>query len=230
VLLDVENQDKGNVKGDKIYKDDDLAAYHALPVTQPHKVVDMIVQEAGKRGHILAVTLAPPTIWGKGEGMFNVNSIQVPYYIKGCLDAGEGLVLGQGLNTWSLIHIKDLGAGYLTILQAVLDGNIPSNPLDRYYFCEYEEYEQRQVAEEVTRLLYEKGKVKDPKPKSLVWKEIAPKITGDKHNHIGMTGGNSRSRAVLVRKLGWSPKMGGNKEFVDSIKGDVDYVLGKHSS
>jgi len=226
VLLDVENQDKGNVKGDKIYRDDDLAAYHSLPATQPHKNVDEIVFEAGKRGDIVAVIVAPPTIWGTGEGLFNVHSIQVPYYIQGCIDVGEGLVLGMGLNTWSLIHVKDMAAGYLTILKAVLDGNIPSNPLDRYYFCENEEYEQRQVAEEVTRLLYEQGKVKDPKPKSLVWKDIAP---GDSGNPIGMTGGNSRSRAVLLRKLGWSPKKGGNREFIESIKGEVDHILGKHS-
>lgn len=227
--MDVENQDKGNVKGDKIYSDDDLAAYHALPVTQPHKNVDDIVLEAGKRGKIIAVIVAPPTIWGIAEGVFNVHSIQVPYYVKGCIDTGEGLVLGRGLNTWSLIHVKDLVTGFLTILQAVLDGKIPSNPLDRYYFCENEEYEQGQVASEVTRLLYEQGKVKDPKPRSLVWKEVASKVAGDTYNPIGMTGGNSRSRAVLMRKLGWSPKRGGNKEFIESIKGEVDYIVGKHS-
>ena len=229
MLLDIENQDMGNVKGDKIYRDDDLAAYHALPATQPHKNVDEIVLEAGKRGNIIAVIVAPPTIWGTGEGVFNVHSIQVPYYIQGCIDSGECLVLGKGLNTWSLIHVKDLAAGYLTILQAVLDGNIPSNPLDRYYFCENEEYEQRQVADEVTRLLYERGKVKNPKPKSLVWKDIEPEIAGNSNNMIGMTGGNSRSRAVLLRKLGWSPRKGGSKEFIESIKDDVDYILGRHS-
>jgi nucleoside-diphosphate-sugar epimerase len=230
VLLDMQNQDKGNVKGDKIYSDDNLAAYHALPSTQPHKDVDEIVQEAGKRGNIDAIIVAPPTIWGIGEGVFNIHSIQVPYYIKGSVDAGETAVLGQGLNTWSIIHVHDLGAAYIAILEAALAGNIPSNPSDRYYFCEDGEYEQRQVAAEVTRLLYERGKVKNPKPKSLVWKDIAAKIAGDKHNPIGMTGGNSRSRAVLVRKLGWWPKRGGNKEFIESIKGDVDYVLGKHVS
>lgn len=230
VLLDVENQDKGNVKGKEIYSDDNLAAYHALPSTQPHKDVDELVQEVGKRGNIDAIIIAPPTIWGIGEGVFNIHSIQVPYYVQGAVEAGETAVLGQGLNTWSIIHIHDLGAAYIAILEAALAGNIPSNPSDRYYFCEDGEYEQRQVAAEITRLLYEKGKIKNAEPTTLVWKDIEAKVAGSKYSRIGMTGGNSRSRAVLVRKLGWSPKRGSNKEFIESIKGEVDYILGKQTS
>jgi nucleoside-diphosphate-sugar epimerase len=218
------------VKGDKIYSDDNLAAYHALPSTQPHKDVDELVQEVGKRGNIDAIIIAPPTIWGIGEGVFNIHSIQVPYYVQGAVEAGETAVLGQGLNTWSIIHIHDLGAAYIAILEAALAGNIPSNPSDRYYFCEDGEYEQRQVAAEITRLLYEKGKIKNAEPTKLVWKDIEAKVAGSKFNRIGMTGGNSRSRAVLVRKLGWSPKRGSNKEFIESIKGEVDYILGKQTS
>ena len=40
-------------------------------------------------------------------------------------------------------------------------------------------------------------------------------------------GTNSRSRAVLLRKLGWEATRGGTKEFLESIKDEVDYILQK---
>ena len=44
-------------------------------------------------------------------------------------------------------------------------------------------------------------------------------------NVVNLTGGNSRSRAVLLRRLGWEAERGGNKEFDESIKDEVEYVL-----
>src|SRR5438477_3154664 len=62
-----------------------------------------------------AIIVAPPTIWGTGQGQFNTHSIQVPLYIKAVLQIGEGIVLEDGINTWSIIHVADLSRGYLTI-------------------------------------------------------------------------------------------------------------------
>lgn len=214
----------GKVKTKEIFRDDDLSSYHKLPHDNPHKNVDDIVLEAGRRGKIDEVIVAPPTIWGLGQGEFNQHSIQVPLYIKACLQAGQGLLLNEGVNTWSIIHVADLAQGYLTILQAAIDGKIPSRSDDRYFFCEKDEYEQRQVAETVTKLLYEKGKVDDPRPRQIKSEEVSKYGEGRK-NIINLTGSNSRSRAVLLRKLGWEAKQGGNKEFLESIKDEVDYAL-----
>ena len=197
-----------------------------MPPTQFHKDVDDIVLEAGRRGKIDAVVIAPPTIWGTGQGVFNTHSIQVPGLVKGCIEAKSGLLLEDGVNTWSIIHVADLGAGYLTILKAALDGKLPTDPNGRYFFAENGEYEQRQVAETVTKLLYERGKVESPTPKSLTIEEVQQKGRGMR-NAVHMTAWNSRSRAVLLRRLGWEAKMGGNKEFLESIKDDVDFVIQK---
>lgn len=181
---------------------------------------------AGRRGKIDAIIIAPPTICGTSDGEFNTHSIQVPLAIKAFIEAKSGLLLEDGINTWSIIHVADLSSGYLTILDAALHGKLPSDPEGRYFFCENGEYEQRQVAEVITKLLYEKGKVEGPEPRRVTIEEVA-QYGGGRINVAQMTGGNSRCRAVLLRKLGWEAKRGGNKEFLESIKDDVDYILQK---
>jgi nucleoside-diphosphate-sugar epimerase len=223
VLIDV-NEEKGKVKSEKIYSDGDLSTYHALPSTNVHKDVDDIVLDAGRRGKIDAVIVAPPTIWGTAQGEFNQHSIQVPLYIRACLQFGHGVILEDGINTWSLIHVADLSQGYLTILDAAVNGKLPSDPDGRYFFAEKGEYEQREVADTVTKLLYEKGKVSAATPKRITAADVSNYGQG-RRNVVNLTGGNSRSRAVLLRKLGWEAKRGGNKEFVESIKDEVEYVL-----
>ena len=217
----------GNVKSETIYSDGDLSTYHALPPTRVHKDVDDIVLEAGRRGKIDAIVVAPPTIWGTGQGVFNTHSIQVPMLIKGCHELGQGVVLEAGVNTWNIIHVADLSEAYLTILDAALNGKLPSDPNGRYFFVENGEYEQRQVAEAVTKELYAKGKAKSPTPAKFTASDFD---STDKHTRfMRFTATNSRSKAVLVRKLGWEAKRGGNKEFIESIPGEVDYVLQKSS-
>jgi len=225
VLIDKHEQ-KGKYKSNKIYSDGDLSTYHALPSTQLHKNVDDIVLDAGRRGKIDAIIICPPTIWGTGQGEFNTHSIQVPLLAKVCIEAKSGLLLEDGINTWSMIHVADLSAAYLKLLDAAIQGTLPTDPMGRYFFVENGEYEQRQVAQVVTKLLYEKGKVEKSEPKIFTAEEASQRDGGTK-NIVPMTGGNSRSRAVLIRKLGWEAKRGGNKEFLDSIKDDVDYIIQK---
>jgi nucleoside-diphosphate-sugar epimerase len=225
VLIDA-NEDKGKVKSDKIYSDGDLSTYHALPATNMHKNVDDIILAAGKTGKIDAVVVAPPSIWGKGEGEFNIISIQIPLLIKECIQAGHGMVFEQGINTWGIIHVADLSAAYLTILDAAVHGKLPADPNGRVFFVENGEYEQREATKAVCEALYAKGKIDSPEPR-LVTKETEKNYTGrlGKYGISRMTGSNSRSRAVLVRRLGWEAKRGGNKEFLESISVDVDQVL-----
>ena len=229
VLIDFK-EEPGKVKSDKVYSDGDLSTYHALPATNLHKNVDDIVLDAGRRGKIDAVVVSPPSIWGKGEGEFNTVSIQVPMLIKATIQAGHGFLLEKGINTWSMIHVADLSEAYLTILDAALHGKLPSDPNGRVFFVENGEYEQRQVTEVMCKELYKRGKIDSPDPRPITL-ETEGSYQGPR-GQLGiarMTGSNSRSRAVLVRKLGWEAKRGGNKEFLESIKVDIDHVL-KNSS
>lgn len=214
----------GKIKTEEVFSDGDLSTYHALPSTNIHKNVDDIVLAAGRRGKIDAAIIAPPTIWGLGKGEFNTHSIQVPLFVRACVEFGQGLILEDGVNTWSIIHVADLSQAYLTILDAALNGKLPTDPEGRYFFSEKGEYEQREVTDIVTKLLYEKGKVESPEPKKIT-AEDAKKFPPGRTNVVRMTGGNSRSRAVLLRKMGWEAKNGGNKEFLESIKDEVEYVL-----
>jgi nucleoside-diphosphate-sugar epimerase len=226
VLIDT-TEGPGSVKTENIFSDGELASYHALPATNIHKNVDDIVLESGRRRKIDAVIVCPPTIWGLGQGEFNRHSIQVPLYTQFVLKTGEGIVLESGVNTWSIINVADLSAAYLAILEAAVDGKLPSDPNERVFFVENEEYEQRDVAETVTRELYGKGKLSSPAVKSVTLEQTA-KYGAGRRNPMLFTGLNSRSRGVKLRALGWEPKKGGKKEFLESIKDDVDHVIAGH--
>jgi len=229
VLID-RSEEPGKVKTDKVYSDGDLSTYHALPATNIHKNVDDIVLDAGRRGKIDAVVVCPPTIWGKGEGEFNTVSIQVPMLVKATMKAGHGFLLEKGINTWSIIHVADLSDAYLTILDAALHSKLPSDPNGRVFFVENGEYEQRQVTEAVCKELHKKGKIDSPDPKPITL-ETEGSYQGPR-GQMGvarMTGSNSRSRAVLLRKLGWEAKRGGSKEFLESVKVDIAHVLNSSS-
>jgi hypothetical protein len=65
----------GRVRTDKTFDDNDLHAYHALPDDAIHKNVDNVVLEAGRRGNILAIVVAPPVVWGTGKRVFNQHSM-----------------------------------------------------------------------------------------------------------------------------------------------------------
>jgi len=220
VLIDL-NEDPGKVKSNKIHSDGDLSTYHALPATNMHKNVDNIILEAGRKGKIDAIVVAPPTIWGKAEGEFNTVSIQVPMLIKATIQAGHGFILESGRNTWNIIHVADLSDAFLTILDAALHGKLPSDPNGRVFFVENGEYEQQEVTSVVCNELYKRGKIDSPTPQP-----ITLETAGVSSRIVRMTGSNSRCRAVLVRKLGWEAKRGGNKEFLESIKvHDINHVL-----
>jgi nucleoside-diphosphate-sugar epimerase len=212
----------GRYANPHIYSDDDLSAYHTLPSTAWHKVVDDVVFEAADRGVIDVIIICPPLIWGTGKGVFNQRSSQILGMTKCFLAAGKAYTVGKGANVWVKVHITDISQLYLTVLEAALAGNIPSNPRDRYYFAEADEFVVADVAKVVMEELVKKGALPTGEVVS-----IQGGMENEDVKRISITGlaANSRSKAVKARKLGWKPKHVGNEEFYEDARELVDYAL-----
>jgi nucleoside-diphosphate-sugar epimerase len=212
----------GRFANPHIYADDDLSAYHALPPTAWHKGVDDIVFEAGDRGMIDAIIICPPLIWGTGQGVFNQRSLQILGMIKAFLAAGKAYTVGSGANVWTKVHITDISRVFLTVLKAALAGNIPSNPRDRYYFGEADDFVIADVTKVVAEELVKKGALPTAEVVS-----VQGGLENEEVKGILITGlaSNARSKAVKARKLGWKPNHVGNEEFFDDARELVDYAL-----
>lgn len=90
--------------------------------------------------------------------------------------------------------------------------------MDGYYFCEDGEHTWGDFDKKIAEILYAKGTIKSPDLEEMT-AEDATKI----HPWAPILwGGNARSRAERLRKLGWMPKMGNVDE---SLAEMVDYEL-----
>ena len=107
----------------------------------------------------------------------------------------------------SNIHVLDLARAYMTLLHH-LESSTPKATLENpYYFCECtgdNEPSWYGVAAHIGESLHKEGKTQNPKPRELhgdeMFGELFSGFTG------AVLGLNSRSRAVRLRELGWSPR------------------------
>ncbi|KAF9575540.1 hypothetical protein BGW38_008211, partial [Lunasporangiospora selenospora] len=161
VLLD---RAKGQFKSEEIYRDDDEAKLKAIPHDQPHRNVDIEILSQDLVGKVDTYIVAPPTIWGRGTGPVNKNSIQIPHQIQLSLKSKQALQAGKGLNVWSRIHVIDLGRFYVELLERSLEepqehgvvGTLPKN-VEGYYFAEDGEFTFGEVAQEIAAVFKELG-------------------------------------------------------------------------
>ncbi|KAI8817532.1 uncharacterized protein EV422DRAFT_216873 [Fimicolochytrium jonesii] len=199
---------QGHPANPNVYTDVDMSQINTLADDQPHRNVDLEILNAvrGKADTIRTAIVCPPLIYGLGTGAFNVHSQQVPAMIKAAQKKGHAVHAGKGDNLWNNVHVRDLAKAFTLILEKLVAGD-PNAPVNEngYYFVENGEHSFRALATDIALALEAHG-VGDGKAHPLKEaKEIAALLgegyPGGKH----MLAGNSRSRAVLVRKLGWQP-------------------------
>jgi hypothetical protein len=96
--------------GSKVYNDlQGVSDIHGILGNSPKRVVDHLVRGLpSSNPHARTAIVYGPLIYGKGRGPINQRSIQIPDLAQASLQAGRGLHVGRGLNTWSTIHIADL--------------------------------------------------------------------------------------------------------------------------
>ncbi|KAI8908722.1 hypothetical protein DFJ77DRAFT_421712, partial [Powellomyces hirtus] len=216
VLLD---KARGQTASDKIFHDSQLETYNTLPLDQPHRNVDVLVLEAGKRGKIDTVIVCPPLIYGRGTGPFNTISQQVPLMIRGALARGKAGYIGNGANIWSNVHVQDLAEFYVLLIESLWEGKAPVGA-EGYYFCENgTEHDFRTLAQKIAEELKKQGGIGDGKADSVPEDQVE-KVFGE--NAYMLLSGNSRSRADKARKLGWKPTQ---KGLYESVGEDVGRLL-----
>lgn len=101
------------VEEDRIFDDatDDIYGYEQerqKGQLYPQRTSELGVVDVGVETGVKVLVIMSPTIYGKGTGVFNKSSIQVPSYVKTTLANGQGVIVGEGKGIWDNVHVDDL--------------------------------------------------------------------------------------------------------------------------
>jgi nucleoside-diphosphate-sugar epimerase len=109
----------------KIWSDiDDLDEITSRPDGELHRNVDKIIQKAAsEHGEKLKTAImCPPDIYGPGRGPGRTQSSHIPAEWNEIQKIGHPFYAGDGTNTKSWVHMDDLMALYLNVVEAAAAG------------------------------------------------------------------------------------------------------------
>ena len=151
--------------------------------------IDKAVIAAAAQG-VHSMVICPPMVYGKGLGL-KTNSIQIPALYATARARGRAVMIGEGRNIWSNVHIEDLSDLYLLALEKAAPGS---------FF--YAENGVNSLAE-IAQAIRENAGISQP-VQSLSMDE-AIGLWGPEGAHTGF-GSNSWLSADKARQeLGWAP-------------------------
>jgi hypothetical protein len=179
---------------------DDLLA---LEETRISVGTDNAIRKFSSEQNIRSLTLAPPTIIGRGLGAGRTETHQRTTYDI-ILKNGAGFLGGEGTNTWSTISIEDLGRACVFLLEEARKGDESRVQFaqDGYYFIEAFELSLADRVKACTERLFREGKIPTP--------EVQLKSLEQIQSEFGAFAGylftsSSRIKADKLRALGWKP-------------------------
>lgn len=130
----------------------------------------------------------------------------LPWYVDAVKKRGRGFTLGEGTNVYSMIHVRDLAAAFILLVEEALNegGGKADWGEKGFYYVESGEVAFREVAPAIVKEMQKKGLVKGDEVDVLnaeEGKEVHP------YAEI-IWGVNMRVKGEKIRGLGWSAKEG----------------------
>lgn len=197
-----------------------------LPDHARHRDVDKIVLAAGENPAVKSAIVSPPTIYGKGRGVGNTRSIQIPAMARMALTRGKAPIIGPGLAEWDHVYVHDLADLYLKLVEAAVS---PTPELDthvwgvgeNYFLADAGIHSWGEAAQWVADAAQAKGYIKDAALEVSHRRTLLPLVTkltdtvksldAAHAMEIGglvamVFGQSSRGHGKRARKyLGWNP-------------------------
>ena len=102
----------------------DISSIQNLPDETVHRPVDKLLQDfANRHGDAVKISIVcPPEIYGAGTGVGKQTSYMVPMFAEECRKLGYAFYVEAGENVRSVVHIKDVAALYMLLVEDALDG------------------------------------------------------------------------------------------------------------
>ncbi|KAF1986696.1 NAD(P)-binding protein [Aulographum hederae CBS 113979] len=164
---------------------------------------DKAVRKASAEMNVRALTLAPPTIIGRGLGAGRIETHQRTMY-DFIMKNGAVFLGGEGTNAWSTLSIEDLGRACVFLLEEAMKGDETRVQFGEngYYFIEAFELSLADRTKACAERLYKEGKIATP--------EVQMKTVEEIKSEYGvfaayLFASSCRIKADKLRSLGWKP-------------------------
>ncbi|KAH6956349.1 hypothetical protein DER45DRAFT_630930 [Fusarium avenaceum] len=173
--------------------------------TYHQRTADVAVFELGARTGVSTYIICSPLIYGRGTGLFNKSSIQIPILIKSAIARGEAIYAGNGFGIWDHTHIEDIAALYTLVLaKAIAKEDVPSGK-DGFYFANAGRQSWCDIAKGIARVGHQLGKL-PAEPKSVTLAEASQAwFGGDENLTEPAICSHSLTNGERSRELGWMP-------------------------
>lgn len=152
--------------------------------------IDKAVIDAAKNG-VHSIVICPPMVYGKGLGL-KADSIQIPALYATARNLGQAVMIGEGRNRWSNVHIEDLANLYVLALEKATAGS--------FFYAENGVNSLAEIAETIR----EKLALTTPIKKLSMDEAIA--LWGPEGAHTGFGSNSFLSAGKACQELGWKPK------------------------
>ncbi|OGM42806.1 hypothetical protein ABOM_008985 [Aspergillus bombycis] len=177
-------------------------AYH-------QRTTDITVIETGEAVGVTTYIVMAPTIFGQGTGPFNRYSIQLPAMIADAVRSGAVSVVAQGNTIWSHVHVKDVAGLHVTLLYKICTKVAIPSGRKGIYFCETGEHSHREFSVRLAKAAHELGVLPTANVREITLEQAGDKLALGSVSRAELSfAANARTKAVLGRKLGWTPLHG----------------------
>ncbi|RDW81834.1 hypothetical protein BP6252_02946 [Coleophoma cylindrospora] len=188
----------------KVYDDiEDIAEITTFDSTHLHWDADQAVLHEGQALGVRTAILVPSMVYGDGEGPVKTKSMTIPWLVDAIVKRGKGFTVGEGKSAWSGVHVKDLSAAIILILENALksDGGNAVWGSKGVYYVEESEYAFADIVRKLVESLKNQGMIK-----SLDIDQVSTEEATRIHPYsLLIWGSNARCRATRLRALGWKP-------------------------
>ncbi|KAF5529019.1 NAD dependent epimerase dehydratase family [Fusarium mexicanum] len=212
----------------RVFSDkDDVYAYEKMrEAVEPYhqRTADVSVFELGEELGVKTYIICSPLIYGKGTGLFNKSSIQIPTMVRAALERGRAMYAGGGLGVWDHTHIEDIAALYTLILAKIVeDEDVPFGK-EGFFFANHGKQSWFDIAKEIARVGHQHGRLA-AEPESVGLKEVSKAwFDGDEHlTELGLCS-RSQTRGDRSRELGWEP-VKDDSEWIVTVTEEFDAAL-----
>ncbi|KAL4899101.1 hypothetical protein BDW74DRAFT_164093 [Aspergillus multicolor] len=207
--------------GSTVYNDlHGVSDIHAILERSPQRVVDHLVRSLASRNPRARTAIVyGPLIYGRGRGPINQRSIQIPHLCQASLQAGYGLHVGRGLNTWNTVHVADLTALIVRLACEALKAEAEAKNSQLWnengiYFAESGEITFGDLAKKTATFAHSQDLIRAPQVAEID-AAMADRLTS--HGSV-IWGTNARCQAIRARELlGWFPEKRGIDEEIERV-------------
>lgn len=177
---------------------------------------------------VRTVVVMPPLVFGKGKGLFNRVSVQIPVYVEAALRRGQAVVVGEGGGELDHVHVEDLAELYAILVEEILEDGGERLPRGKkgIVFASNGRHTWMEVAQRVAHAVGGEGRVVSVSLEegAEAFKAYVDLVGGEDVTELELgLCSNSRSVASVARSLGWKPSRG-KEDWIKGFSDDVEAV------